>query len=78
LIFVCASQAILLVHRRADPVELTLPQQAPGTQAKIEIPVFAINRADGQAISSQALNQGFADPVIMSFVGGVKGTTSNP
>lgn len=66
------ASAILLVHRRADPVELTLPQQAPGTQAKIEIPVFAINRADGQAISSQALNQGFADPVIMSFVGGVK------
>ena len=64
---------------------------------RLEIPVFIINRADGQAISAQALNQGhppvinpnpklnlntnpdphwinqdYGDPVVISFVAGVK------
>lgn len=65
------AQAILLVHKHNEPVQDHMPAPAPGVHGnklKCGIPVFCINRADGQAISKA----GEEGPVVLSLVAGVK------
>jgi len=62
------AKAIILVHKHNQPVQDHIPEYPRGSKAWCNVPVFLINRSDGQAISKASE----AGPVVISLVSGVK------